>query len=136
MSLAAPHRVHRPRRTAIRTALVSNLVPLAVIVAGVLVAWTQTDNTENWALLVLLLIAVYGGGALIISTGLGVAFAAALMQPAAPRTDGTYGHTVTERKAFRRGSFAALLGWLTMAVGVIVVVVVNQALTDASVICC
>jgi hypothetical protein len=136
MSLAAPHRVHLPRRTAIRTALGWNLVPLTVIVAGVLVAWTQTDNTENWALLAMIVLMVWGGGALIVSTGLGVAFAAALVRPMAPRAGGTYGHTVTERSAFRRGSLAALLGWLTMAVGLLVVVVVNQVLTDASVICC
>jgi hypothetical protein len=121
MSLAvSPHRVHRPRQAAIRTVLRWNLVPLVLVVACVLFAWTHT--------------AVYGGGALAISAGLGIAFTAALVRPAPPRTDGTYGHTVTGRSAFRRGSLAALLGWLTMVVGVVVAVTVNLALTDAGVI--
>jgi hypothetical protein len=127
-------RAHRPQRVAIRTALRWNLIPLALLVAGIAVAWTQTDNTENWALLVVLLLVVWGGGALIVSAGLGAAFAAALIRTPPPRSDGVYGHTVTRRSAVRRGGVAALLGWGLTVVAVVVAIVVSNTLSGISVL--
>jgi hypothetical protein len=132
MSVApTTYRAHRPRRLAVLTALRWNLIPLGVIVAAMLVAWTRSASTENWALLAMIVIALYGGGALVISAGLGAGFAAALMAEPPRRAAGTYGHSVTERSAVRRGSLAALLGWVLTVVGVVVVILVVQVLTHA-----
>jgi hypothetical protein len=122
-------RAHRPRRVAIRTALRWNLIPLALLFAGIFAAWTQTDDTENWALLAMLVLLVWGGGALIVSAGLGAAFAAALMRGPQPRSDGVYGHTVTTRSAVRLGGMAAVLGWVLTIVAVVVMTVVSRTLS-------
>jgi hypothetical protein len=106
MELTMPRiRVHRPRRTAIRTALAWNAIPVALVILGV----------ARFSLL----------SACVLSAGI-AAVVAAILTRQESHTSGTYGHTVTRAVAFRWGSFAALLGWLAIVAGVVAYVTVSN----------
>jgi hypothetical protein len=127
-------RAHRPRTVAIKVALAWNLLPLTLVLGGAAVALTQQDNSENWALLVAIVVGVYGGGAVLVSAGLAAAIAAMLTrQQTLP--DGTDGQ-ITRASAIRRGSLGALLGWVATIAGVTVYVTVTNLLVAHQAICC
>jgi hypothetical protein len=128
-------RTHHPRSVAIKAALAWNIIPLALVLGGAAVALTQQDNSENWALLVAIVLGVYGVGAVLVSAGLAAAIAATLTRR---RTlpDGTDGPSMTRARAIRRGGLAALLGWVATIAGATAYVAVTNLLVAHGVICC
>jgi hypothetical protein len=128
-------RAHRPRTVAIKVALAWNLLPLTLVLGGAAVALTQQDDSENWALLVAIVLGVFGGGAVLVSAGLAAAIAAMLTrQQTLP--DGTEGRSITRASAIRRGGLAALLGWVATIAGVSAYMTVNNLLVAHQVVCC
>jgi len=103
----------RPRRTAILTVLLWNLIPALVLAVMAIGTVSGDSNADGWEGLILVVIVVLGGGALVVSTSLGAAVAAILIgrwarNAAAHPTVAQ----LTRAKAILIGSGSAIGGWL------------------------
>jgi hypothetical protein len=92
-----------------------NLLPLAAIVAGVLIGATDPDDKGGWAMMFAVFLGLVGGAALIMSTALGLFIAQRLVRRSdarSPRSD-----------TFGIGTLSAFLGWLITVLAVRVVAI-------------
>ena len=119
----------RPRRTAILTVLFWNLVPALVLAVMAISTVSGNSGADGWEGLILVIIVVLGGGALVMSTSLGVAVAAILIgrweRNAAARPTVAQ---LTRAKVILVGSGSAVGGWLLGFLGVAAFLALTQVM--------
>jgi hypothetical protein len=104
---------HPARRTAILTALGWHLLPLAALVASIVAAATHNDQ-EGWGDLAAIVLALYGGGTLVVSAAIAAVLAAALAKG-------------RDRAGFGWGTLAAVLGWVIASLALVALFVLLRA---------
>jgi hypothetical protein len=121
MSQGSAAKPRRARTVAIQTVLGWNVVPVAALSAAVWGALSEAKSGEDWSGVVVVILAIVGGGAVVLATGVGVAVAAMLMTRILRA-----GHAGTTALGFGWGTLSALLGWVA-AVAIIAVLVLTKA---------